>query len=150
MPDDLDHDDTMLCGPDCCVFVAPLHDAEADRLAGQLKALADPNRIKLISMLATSPTGELCACDLPDALGKSQPTTSHHLKQLLDAGLVEREQRGKWAWFRLRHDRLAALRTALGEGTPSIDVPAPTTAVRGASPQSDRRKGGVAGRVSSS
>lgn len=106
-------DDTVLCGPDCCVFVAPLGDDEADRLAAQLKALADPNRIKLISMLATSPTGELCACDLPAALKKSQPTTSHHLKLLVEAGLVEREQRGKWAWFRLRHDRLATLRAAL-------------------------------------
>ena len=114
-------DDPTLCGPDCCVFVAPLDDAEADRLAGQLKALADPNRIKLISMLATAPTGELCACDLPEALGKSQPTTSHHLKLLVDAGLVEREQRGKWAWFRLRDDRLAALRAAL---TPTVLVDA--------------------------
>jgi ArsR family transcriptional regulator len=106
-------DDLILCGPDCCVFVAPLADDEADRLATQLKALADPTRIKLISMLATSPTGELCACDLPAALGKSQPTTSHHLKLLVDAGLIEREQRGKWAWFRLRRDRLATLRAAL-------------------------------------
>jgi len=109
-------DDLALCGPDCCVLVAPLTDVDADSLASQLKALADPNRVKLISMLATSPTGELCACDLPAALGKSQPTTSHHLKLLVESGLVEREQRGKWAWFRLRHDRLAALRAALGEG----------------------------------
>lgn len=105
------------CAPTCCVFVAPLADADADALAGQLKALADPARIKLVSMLATAPGGELCACDLPAALGKSQPTTSHHLRQLLDAGLIEREQRGKWAWFRLVPDQLAALRTALGEPT---------------------------------
>jgi ArsR family transcriptional regulator len=72
----------------------------------------------LISMLAISPTGELCACDLPEALGKSQPTTSHHLRQLVEAGLIEREQRGKWAWFRLRSDRLAELRRTLGEGAP--------------------------------
>lgn len=116
-------DDPTPCAPECCVLVAPLADAEAEVLAGQLKALADPNRIKLISMLATSPTGELCACDLPAALGKSQPTTSHHLKLLVDAGLVAREQRGKWAWFRLRPDRLAELRAALGEN-PSPVAPA--------------------------
>lgn len=102
--------------PGCCVLVSPLDDDDATRLAAQLKALADPARIKLVSMLATSATGELCACDLPDALGKSQPTISHHLRQLVEAGLVEREQRGKWAWFRLRPDRLAAIRIALGEG----------------------------------
>jgi ArsR family transcriptional regulator len=112
-PDDL--------APDCCVYVAPLADADADGLAHQLKALADPTRIKMVAMLATAPGGELCACDLPAALGKSQPTTSHHLKLLTDAGLIEREQRGKWAWFRLRDDRMAALRAALGEGA---DTPA--------------------------
>ncbi len=109
-------DDLEVCGPECCVFVAPLADGQAERLASQLKALADPNRIKLVSMLATSPSGEVCACDLPAALGKSQPTTSHHLKLLVDSGLVEREQRGKWAWFTLRRDRLATVRAALGEG----------------------------------
>lgn len=107
---------TEFCPPGCCVLVAPLSDDDAATLATQLKALADPARIKLVSMLATTESGELCACDLPAALGKSQPTVSHHLRQLLEAGLVEREQRGKWAWFRLRADRLAALRTALGEG----------------------------------
>ncbi|MDJ0770468.1 MAG: metalloregulator ArsR/SmtB family transcription factor [Ilumatobacter sp.] len=104
------------CPPGCCVLESTLDDDEAAQLAAQLKALADPTRIRMISMLATSPTGELCACDLPEAVGKSQPTTSHHLGQLVAAGLVEREQRGKWAWFRLRTDHLAALRVALGEG----------------------------------
>ena len=112
------------CHPSCCVLEAPLGDADAAELAAQLKALADPTRLKLVSMLATSPSGELCACDLPAALGKSQPTVSHHLRQLTDAGLVEREQRGKWAWFTLRADRLAALRTALGEGTDTAAAPA--------------------------
>lgn len=104
------------CLPGCCVLTAPLDDAEADELAGQLKALADPTRLKLVSMLATTASGELCACDLPAALGKSQPTVSHHLRLLAEAGLVEREQRGKWAWFTLRADQLSALRVALGEG----------------------------------
>jgi ArsR family transcriptional regulator len=107
---------TDVCPPDCCVLEAPLDDAEATMLAAQLKALADPTRLRLISMLATTPAGELCACDLPGQLGKSQPTISHHLHQLVEVGLVEREQRGKWAWFRLRAERLAGLRTALGEG----------------------------------
>lgn len=106
---------TEFCPPGCCVLTTPLDEAEAESLAARLKALADPTRIRLVSMLATSPTGELCACDLPEVLGKSQPTTSHHLKQLIDAGLVEREQRGKWAWFRLRREALADVRVALGE-----------------------------------
>jgi ArsR family transcriptional regulator len=104
------------CPPGCCVLEAPLDDDEASMLAAQLKALADPTRLRLVSMLGTATSGELCACDLPDRVGKSQPTVSHHLHQLVEAGLAEREQRGKWAWFRLRADRLAALRAALGEG----------------------------------
>ena len=101
----------------CCVLDAPLNDAEAEQLAGQLKALADPTRLKIVSMLATDVAGELCACDLPAVLGKSQPTTSHHLNLLTEAGLIEREQRGKWAWFRLHGDALAAVRGALGART---------------------------------
>lgn len=100
----------------CCVLDAPLDEDQADELAHILKAMADPTRIRMLSMIAASPTGDLCACDLPDALGKSQPTVSHHLQQLTAAGLITREQRGKWAWFRLATDRLAALRSALGEG----------------------------------
>jgi ArsR family transcriptional regulator, arsenate/arsenite/antimonite-responsive transcriptional repressor len=100
----------------CCVVDAPLSEADADVLATRLKALADPARLRLVSLLATAESGELCACDLPEAIGRSQPTVSHHLSLLVTAGLVEREQRGKWAWFRLRHDRLADLRAALGEG----------------------------------
>ena len=107
---------TSASEPDCCVLAAPLDDDEAGALAAQLKALADPTRLRLLSMIATSPTGELCACDLPDVLDKSQPTVSHHLSQLVQAGVVEREQRGKWAWFRLDATRLSAIRAALGEG----------------------------------
>ena len=95
---------------------APLDEQQADALAHQLKALADPVRLRLVSMIATSPTGTICACDLPEALGKSQPTVSHHLTQLVNAGVLEREQRGKWAWFRLSSDQLGSIRTALGEG----------------------------------
>jgi len=107
---------TDVCEPDCCVLEAPLADDEADVLADHLKALADPVRLRLLSMIATAPTAELCACDLPEALGRSQSTISHHLSQLVHAGIVEREQRGKWAYFRLGDERLAAIRAALGEG----------------------------------
>jgi len=102
--------------PRCCVLEAPLDEQQADALAHQLKALADPVRLRLVSMIATSPTGTICACDLPEALGKSQPTISHHLSQLVNAGVLERRQRGKWAWFRLSNDQLGSIRTALGEG----------------------------------
>ena len=100
----------------CNVVESPLSEPDAERLADQMKALADPVRLRLVSLLATAPTGELCACALPAAVGKSQATVSHHLSLLVSAGLIDREQRGKWAWFRLRHDRLALLRAALGEG----------------------------------
>lgn len=84
---------------------APLDDDDAAALAAVLKALADPVRIKLVSIIAAA--GEGCACDFPELLGKSQPTISHHLRQLVEAGILEREQRGKWAWFTVSSQRLA-------------------------------------------
>lgn len=101
----------------CCppLTEAALSESEAVELAALLKALADPVRVRLVSLAATAPDGELCACDLPEILGRSQPTISHHLTQLVEVGLLEREQRGKWAWFRLVTDRLSACRVALGE-----------------------------------
>jgi ArsR family transcriptional regulator, arsenate/arsenite/antimonite-responsive transcriptional repressor len=109
----------------CCppVTAGRLDEAGAAELAGVLKALADPVRLQIVSIIAAAPTGEICACELPGLLERSQPTVSHHLSQLVRAGLVDREQRGKWAWFRLRPDRLAAVRAALGEG-PELAVPA--------------------------
>ena len=71
-------------------------------------------RLRLLSLIAIAEDREVCACDLPAQLGRSQPTISHHLTQLVKAGLIEREQRGKWAWFRVRRKRLASLRAALG------------------------------------
>jgi ArsR family transcriptional regulator len=79
----------------------PLSAEGAGELAGVLKALADPARLRLLSMIATSDGGEACVCDLVQPLGLSQPTVSHHLKVLLDAGLVSRDKRGVWAYFRL-------------------------------------------------
>ena len=101
--------------PSCCGTVGgdALTDNQAADLAAALKALADPVRLRLVSIVATAPTGEVCACDLPDALDRSQPTVSHHLSLLVDAGVLEREQRGKWAWFRLRPQRLDELSAVL-------------------------------------
>ena len=88
------------CGP----LAAPtLSDGEAIATADVFKALADPARVRIVNLLATS--GEpVCVCDLIEPLGLSQPTVSHHLKKLTDAGLLEREQRGKWAYFSLRSE----------------------------------------------
>ena len=104
--------------PLCCapVTAGPAGRGAAGELAAVLKALADPVRLRLVSIVAAAPAGEVCACDLPALVDRSQPTISHHLSLLVRAGLIDREQRGKWAWFRLRRDRLAAVRAALGEG----------------------------------
>jgi ArsR family transcriptional regulator len=93
----------------CCPPVGSdaLSAEDAVATAGRFKLLADPTRLRLLSLVATAPTGEACVCDLPEALGVSQPTVSHHLKALHEGGLLTREQRGKWAWYRV--DR-AALR----------------------------------------
>ncbi len=99
----------------CCepVLVEPLDHTEADELAAAFKVLADPVRLRLLSLVATAPDGELCACDVVDMIGRSQPTVSHHLAILADAGLLAREQRGRWAYFRVDPDRVAVLRDAL-------------------------------------
>lgn len=112
----------IACTPDCCVLEAPLDDDAAAVLAARLKALADPTRLRLLSLIATSPTGEMCACNLPSAVDKSQPTVSHHLSQLVQAGVITREQRGRWAWFRLDPANLATIRTALGEHAAAVVV----------------------------
>ena len=100
----------------CCppLLAAPLGEADATDLAELLKALADPARLRLISIIAAAPEGEACACDLTEPLDRSQATVSHHLSQLTRAGILRREQRGKWAWFRLSPDRLNDICRALG------------------------------------
>ena len=92
---------------------APLAADDAEQLAGALKAIADPARLRLLSLIQAQPGHEACVCHLTEPLGLSQPTVSHHLKVLLQAGLVEREQRGSWAYFRVREEPLAALRALL-------------------------------------
>jgi ArsR family transcriptional regulator len=91
----------------------PLIAEDAERLAAALKAIADPARLRLLSLIQAQPDHEACVCHLTEPLGLSQPTVSHHLKVLLRAGLVEREQRGSWAFFRVREEPLAALRDLL-------------------------------------
>ena len=100
---------------ECCpsVLAAPLDDARAAELAKGFAALADPARLRVLSMLAAAETGEVCVCDFVEPLGKSQPTVSHHIKVLGDAGLVVGDRRGKWVWYSLVPERLAALRSAL-------------------------------------
>jgi ArsR family transcriptional regulator len=90
-----------------------LSQAEADQLAAALRVLAEPARLRLLSLIQAQPNGEACVCHLTAPLGLTQPTVSHHLKVLLQAGLVEREQRGSWAYFRVVPDALAALRVVL-------------------------------------
>jgi ArsR family transcriptional regulator len=86
---------------------------EARRLASSLKVLADPARLRLLSLIQAQPSGEACVCHLTEPLGLGQPTVSHHLRVLLEAGLVEREQRGSWAYYRVVPEPLAALRAVL-------------------------------------
>lgn len=99
----------------CCepVLVEPINSEEASGLAAGFKLLSDPVRLRVLSLIANADGGEMCACDLPAAIGRSQPTISHHLSLLTAAGFLTREQRGKWAWFRVDNRRVAALRDAL-------------------------------------
>ncbi len=106
----------------CCspVTAGMVSDDAAGTLARLFKALGDPTRVKLLSMIAAASGNGACACDMTGPVGLSQPTVSHHLKLLVDAGLVTREQRGKWAYYRVVPevlDSLAfALKPARGDG----------------------------------
>ena len=104
------HGDDGLCCPS--LVGAPLDEAEAASLAGVLAALADPVRLRLLSIVASE--REVCSCNLERPLGKSQPTVSHHTRVLAEAGLLVGEKRGRWVWWRVDEDRLAAVRKALG------------------------------------
>jgi ArsR family transcriptional regulator, arsenate/arsenite/antimonite-responsive transcriptional repressor len=93
----------------CAPLGAPrLSDDQAEATARLFKALADPHRVKIVNLLATSPD-PVCVCDFTGPLGLSQPTVSHHLKKLVQAGLLEREQRGTWAYYSLNRDALGRL-----------------------------------------
>jgi ArsR family transcriptional regulator len=109
-PLDVAPEPELCCAP---LLQFALDEEQATELAEVLKALADPVRLRLVSIIGTAESGEVCACDLPALVERSQPTVSHHLSLLVKAGVLEREQRGKWAWFRLRPERLAELGDAL-------------------------------------
>ena len=100
---------------ECCpqVLAEPLDEPAAERLASALRVLADPARLRLLSIIGAHANGEACVCELTGPLGLSQPTVSHHLKVLADAGLVGREQRGRWAYFWVLPEPLELLRGAL-------------------------------------
>ncbi len=100
---------------ECCtpLLREPLSASQAASLAGILKALADPTRLRLVSMVAAHEGGEACVCDLTDPLGLTQPTISHHLKVLVDAGIFSRDKRGKWAYYALVPGALDALSAVL-------------------------------------
>ncbi|MFL6203812.1 MAG: metalloregulator ArsR/SmtB family transcription factor [Acidimicrobiales bacterium] len=99
----------------CCapLLAAPLDDADAQELALAFKALADPVRLKLLSLIAAAPDGTACSCDLEEPVGKTQSTVSHHLSLLADAGLITKEKVGRWVNCTIVPDRLAQLRDVL-------------------------------------
>lgn len=100
----------------CCV---PAHGqvvlqlAEAELLSARFKALGDPNRLRILSIISSNQNAETCVCDLPAPLGLKQPTVSHHLKVLVDAGILHREKRGVWAYFSVIPGALDSLASAL-------------------------------------
>ncbi|MEV7777199.1 metalloregulator ArsR/SmtB family transcription factor [Kitasatospora sp. NPDC088351] len=114
----------------CCpgLLTAPLDEDQADGLAKVFKALGDPVRLRLLSMIASRAGGEVCVCDLTPAFDLSQPTISHHLKLLKQAGLIDSERRGTWVYYRLlpqMTDRLAAILTRpAGQPLPEPAEPA--------------------------
>ncbi|MFX0538372.1 ArsR/SmtB family transcription factor [Ornithinimicrobium sp. Y1847] len=101
--------DECCVGADCELMPR----GEAEDLATALRALADPTRVRLLHYLAESESGTACACHLPDALGITQPTLSHHMRKLHDAGLVARERRGRWVHYTVRPEALGRVRAFL-------------------------------------
>ena len=101
----------------CCppLSAEPLSAEQAEQVAPLLKALGDPVRLRLMSLIASHPGGEACVCDLNGAFDLSQPTISHHLKVLHEAGLVDRDKRGVWAYYKVRTEALASLGALIGD-----------------------------------
>jgi ArsR family transcriptional regulator, arsenate/arsenite/antimonite-responsive transcriptional repressor len=110
----------------CCAPLSqmPLSLEQAEQVAPLLKALADPVRLRLMSLVASHIGGEACVCDLTDAFDLSQPTISHHLKVLHDAGLLDRQKRGVWVYYRARSGALTSLGLLIGSSSqPPARVP---------------------------
>jgi ArsR family transcriptional regulator, arsenate/arsenite/antimonite-responsive transcriptional repressor len=101
----------------CCAPLAQstISDTEAEATAALFKALADPSRVRIVNMLATT-TEAVCVCEITDSMDLSQPTISFHLKKLVASGLLEREQRGTWAYYSLKEDALARLESVVQTG----------------------------------
>jgi ArsR family transcriptional regulator len=108
----LDPVDTVTCCPP--LSAQPLSQVQAEQVAPLLKALADPVRLRLMSLVASHPGGEACVCDLNEAFDLSQPTISHHLKVLHEAGLLDRSKRGVWVYYQARTEALASLAALIG------------------------------------
>ncbi|MGQ0826355.1 MAG: ArsR/SmtB family transcription factor [Actinomycetota bacterium] len=111
----------------CCepVLGATFSDSDARDLADAFKVIADPVRLRLVHMIARAPAGEVCACQPLGPLARSQPTVSHHLSVLTEAGLLAREKRGKWAWYRVQPERLTGLAAALAPRAAPDPIPVP-------------------------
>ncbi len=103
--------DASAAGVTCCAPLVgePIDQREAEQLAGTLKALADPARLRLLSIVASAEGQEACVCDLIEPVGLSQPTVSHHLKVLTEAGFLSRSKRGTWAYYRLQPEALSGV-----------------------------------------
>jgi len=99
----------------CSLLTAALDENRAEELSLAFKALADPVRLRLLSLIAAAPDGCACSCDLEVPVGKSQPTVSHHLSLLAEAGVITKVKHGRWVMCSIVPERLAALRAALGE-----------------------------------
>jgi ArsR family transcriptional regulator, arsenate/arsenite/antimonite-responsive transcriptional repressor len=99
----------------CCapLLSGPLSSEDAEQLAALFRVLGEPARLQLLSLIAAQPTGEVCACELSTPLRLSQPTLSHHLKVMYEAGLLHKERRGTWIYYRLAPERFEVLRRVL-------------------------------------
>lgn len=104
--------DTTAC---CAPTTTPMSTSDAERLAATFKALGDPTRLKLLSIIARSEGQEACVCDLTEPVGLAQPTVSHHLKVLAEAGFVSRSKRGTWAYYRLEPEALRGVELSLAD-----------------------------------
>ncbi len=111
-----------LADPDCCTSLAcePLSAAEAEEMSVLFKAIADPVRLRLLSLIACHEGGEACVCDLTGAFDLTGPTISHHLKVLREAGLIASQRRGTWVYYWINPDVLARLSALLGPGVPAM------------------------------
>src|ERR1700723_466907 len=112
-------DSAACCSP---LSTQPLTMEQAEQVAPLMKALADPVRLRLMSLVASHAGGEACVCDLNDAFDLSQPTISHHMKVLYEAGLVDRDKRGGWVYYRARPDTLASLGALIGSPVAAAGV----------------------------